>query len=95
MTRLQTKKIFKQILDIPQYKLRYILGTSQELIQAAFFTIKRYGVVPTMETFDIFYCVVNEIMAGTPEVDYEFQEDEYMNLMSIKPLIKGEKNDTI
>ncbi len=84
MKTKQIRNIYEQILDLPRYKLVYIMNASDEMLAAAFYTIKRYGIEPNLDVFEIFYDLVNEKLSGSPDIDHEFTENEYTRLMNIK-----------
>ena len=90
MTAKQIIKFYESQLDIPNHKLKYILnGPSIDMLIGALGSITHYGEELTEEIFEIFFEVVSAKLAGTYEVEYEFSEQEYENLMSLKQYCKA------
>jgi len=82
----QIKKIYEDLLDMPIHKIHYVL-MHIDLLKGLFTTVNRYNVNLTEEIFDIFLSVLNFKLEGSDDVEAEFGENEYINLMFIKSLV--------
>jgi hypothetical protein len=75
-------KILNQQLDIPAYKVQYALTTG--ILFGAYQVLKNYGIILTDETFQLFFDAVGEKLSGTSEIEYEWSDTEYEQMMIIK-----------
>lgn len=74
--------VCKNQLDIPVHKIKYALVHG--LLNGAFESLENYGIKLNNTSFNIFYDVVSEKLSGSPEVEYEWSEDEYNAMMQIR-----------
>jgi len=77
--------VFKYCLremQIPTYKIKYALGTG--LLGGMFQTLEHYGLPLNEKTFSIFYDAVSFKLSGSTEIEYEWTEDEYEEMMNVK-----------
>lgn len=84
----QIRKYYKDRLDIPLHKLVYLLNCGPDILAGAFGGIKHYGVEITEDVFEIFFEVVSEKLSGSSDIEYEFSEIEYENIMKFKNYCK-------
>ena len=92
MNEEQIRKFYENQLDIPEHKVRYILGVSDtSFLAGTFGGITHYGVDMTEEVFQILFEVVSAKLTGGYDVEYEFSENEYKNIMSLKNYCKKVK----
>lgn len=82
MTNKRIKNLIDQQLDMPQHKVHYALMTG--LLQGAYDGLTRYGIELNDETFQLFFDAVGEKLSGTPEIEYEWSDTEYNQMMIIK-----------
>jgi len=80
----QIRKYYESRLEIPLHKLEYLLNIDNSLLTGAFGGIKHYGVELTDEVFDIFFEVVSAKLSGSYDIEYEFSDIEYENIMGLK-----------
>lgn len=80
----QIRKYYESRLDIPVHKLKYLLNIDNSLLAGAFGGIKHYGVELIDEVFDIFFEVVSTKLSGSSDIEYEFSDIEYENIMGLK-----------
>jgi hypothetical protein len=74
--------IIKSQLDIPSYKVQYALRTG--MLKGAYQVLTKYGITLTDETFQLFFDLVGEKLSGSPDIEYEWTEEEYTAMMNIK-----------
>jgi hypothetical protein len=82
----QIRKIYLEQLDIPNHKIKYMLNTTSDfnMLYGCFGVIKNYGGTYDINTFNIFFDVISEKLSGSDDIEYEFEEIEYENLMLVK-----------
>lgn len=80
------ERLFKHnLLDLQIHKIKWVLTTPSYLI-GCFGTILRYGFEMNEQTWRIFIEVIGEKLSSNKEIEYEFEEEEYTNLLSLKEL---------
>jgi hypothetical protein len=87
MTEKEIINFYENQLDIPKHKISYVLNDFSTLI-GAFGSITHYGIDLTEYVFNIFYDVISAKLEGTYDVEHEFENDEYDNLMKLKQYLK-------
>ena len=88
MTTKQIIKFYESQLEIPNRKIQYLLNNNPELILGAFKSIEKYGTTISTDIFNIFFDVISNKLANNEDVEYEFSEIQYNNLMNLKTYIK-------
>lgn len=84
MSKLE--KLFRNnLLDLQLHKIEWLINTPSYLI-GCFGTITRYGFELNEESWQTFVEIVSEKLSGTAEIEYEFEEEEYANLLALKEL---------
>ena len=84
----QIRKYYESRLEFPVHKLKYLLNVEDSLLAGAFGGITHYGVELTDEVFDIFFEVVSAKLSGSYDIEYEFSDIEYKNIMKLKNYCK-------
>jgi hypothetical protein len=70
----------KSLIDIPNYKLTYIIRL-KEYVKGIWDTLARYGIEHTQENYEIFIELVQTKLEGSPDIEREWTEDEYNNFV--------------
>lgn len=84
------EKILRQQLDIPTHKIKYFIDKF-DYLAGSYAILSNYGIPLNQETLNIFIDLLSEKLSGSKDVEYEWSDKEYDNLMRLKTLPKFEK----
>jgi len=80
------KILFDEVKDYPHYKMKQVLSTNY--LYGWYGKLHNYNIPWNKETFGILKQVIDLKMNGTLDVEYEYTDEEYENLMSMTKFTK-------
>lgn len=89
MAKSKLEKVIDILIDIPPLKLAYIL-CHKDMVKGLVGTFPRYGIEYTKEVHEALVCAVQDKLAGSPDVEYEWSENQYKNFVKFE----GVENET-